>query len=497
MEGTQPFWARAFPLHEPRKLLGLVFVVAVAIIWVAASFVVQGIEERGAHPAVLTFVANSLFAVYVPIYYLNLRWRRRRQQRAAAAALAAVHQQQREHEGSALVPAAVLRSDEGDTLPSPLPADGFECAISEGGGGALLGEDSQNGKGGAEPPAMPLRQLFRAALVVAPLWYLAQFTFNSSLSMTSVTSNTILSSTSALFTFLFAVGLLAEAFTLWKLAFILLLIVGTTMVTVADGMYSADSAAAKESVLGDMLCLLSAVVYGAYTVSIRKLLREDEETPMTMFFGFMGLLIFAFMGPLLLILWLAGVGLGAMSWRMFGLMVAKGLLDNVLSDYLWARAILLLGPTVATAGLALQVPLAVLLDGLLRSPAWLSHAGSTVLTLVGGTIVLAGFFGVNAAGEDDEKTRHAAWEERQAALQRGLGFELDNEELGDAFYNAAPQPHHSRALEQALQRQLSGGGEGGGREPLPSSRSPTVTATVNGVYRSSTDEAPFLGGKLP
>ena len=83
------------------------------------------------------------------------------------------------------------------------------------------------------------------------------------------------------------------------------------------------------------------------------------------------------------------------------------------------------------------------------------------------------------------------------ALQRELDFELDDEELGDAFYTAAPQPHHSRALEQALQRQLSGGSQGGGREPLPSSRSPTVTATVNGVYRSSTDEAPFLGGKLP
>ena len=72
------------------------------------------------------------------------------------------------------------------------------------------------------------------------------------------------------------------------------------------------------------------------------------------------------------------------------------------------------GPTVATSGLALQVPLAVLLEALLRSPTWLSHAGSTVLTLVGGAVVLVGFFGVNAAGEDDEKTRHAAWEERQA-----------------------------------------------------------------------------------
>lgn len=68
---------------------------------------------------------------------------------------------------------------------------------------------------------------------------------------------------------------------------------------------------------------------------------------------------------------------------------------------------------MATAGLALQVPLAVALDALLRSPAWLHHAGSAVLTMLGGGIVLVGFFGVNASGEDDEKTRHSLWEERQ------------------------------------------------------------------------------------
>ena len=37
------------------------------------------------------------------------------------------------------------------------------------------------------------------------------------------------------------------------------------------------------------------------------------------------------------------MGLGELTLRSFGLVVAKGLLDNVLSDYLWARAILLLG----------------------------------------------------------------------------------------------------------------------------------------------------------
>lgn len=196
---------------------------------------------------------------------------------------------------------------------------------------------------------------------------------------------------------------------------------------------------------------------------------------------------------------------------MFGLMVVKGLADNVLSDYLWARAILLVGeeagrcgalpasarsrvcllrasrpslpdgdppcrgsppglrllmwpcafvgwqcpqlhrrmtpcsspslpagPTIATAGLALQVPLAVLLDALLRSPAWLSHAGSAVLTMLGGAIVLVGFFGVNAAGEDDEKTRHVVWEERQ--------------QVGDAHSDALQRARRTAAASHAWSR---------------------------------------------
>lgn len=42
---------------------------------------------------------------------------------------------------------------------------------------------------------------------------------------------------------------------------------GTAMVTLADGKYGGGDA--KQGVLGDLLCLFSAVIYGAYTVSIR------------------------------------------------------------------------------------------------------------------------------------------------------------------------------------------------------------------------------------
>ena len=105
MEAQAPLWARLLPLGDRKRVLGLVFILTVALIWVAASFFVQGIEAQGAHPAVLTLVANSLFAVYVPVYFLNLRLRRRRQ---ASGAM------QQQLETSALVPARQPRSDEGE-----------------------------------------------------------------------------------------------------------------------------------------------------------------------------------------------------------------------------------------------------------------------------------------------------------------------------------------------------------------------------------------------
>eukprot|EP01018_Ginkgo_biloba_P010005 Gb_41554 [translate_table: standard] len=69
-------------------------------------------------------------------------------------------------------------------------------------------------------------------------------------------------------------------------------------------------------------------------------------------------------------------------------MILNGLLDNVLSDYLWAKAVLLTTPTVATAGLTIQVPMAALIDSLRGN---LPH----LLDYLGGVAVLIGFFGIN------------------------------------------------------------------------------------------------------
>lgn len=293
-----------------RRVLGLGFIVAVATIWVIASFAVQGIESAGVHPAVLTYIANSLFALYLPVHWID---------RKVGKTLRHTASNSTSFESHALYSPGALRDDDTNT----------DSATAQG-----LGSVSSS------PPGISHPRLLYAAVIVAPLWFLAQLTFNASLQSTSVTSNTILSSASALFTYLFSIFLLSERFTAMKLGCILALIGGTAAVTLADSKSSVDG---HHTLLGDVLCLVSSVIYGAYTVAIRMFLTDDETTPMTLFFGFMGGMIFVAVGIVLGIVWMAGAALGSLTLSSFGAVIAKGIFDNVLSDYLWARAILLVG----------------------------------------------------------------------------------------------------------------------------------------------------------
>lgn len=53
--------------RNQKHVQGLVFIVAAAIIWVLASFVVQRVEDKGLSPFLLSYIANSLFIVYLPL----------------------------------------------------------------------------------------------------------------------------------------------------------------------------------------------------------------------------------------------------------------------------------------------------------------------------------------------------------------------------------------------------------------------------------------------
>ncbi|QCD85930.1 Peptidase S8 [Vigna unguiculata] len=86
-----------------------------------------------------------------------------------------------------------------------------------------------------------------------------------------------------------------------------------------------------------------------------------------------------------------------------------GLLDNVLSDYLWAKAVLLTSTTVATAGLTIQVPLAAIVDTLTgHAPGFMDYLGALS--------VMIGFTGINIPSDTFSKSRETAVELENESL---------------------------------------------------------------------------------
>ena len=124
--------------------------------------------------------------------------------------------------------------------------------------------------------------------------------------------------------------------------------------------------------------------------------------------------------------------LSHLSVVIFLALVGKGLCDNVLADYLWARACLLTSPTVrtiavtlappqsncplstqvATVGLSLTIPLAAVSDFVLHGKR------ITIAAAMGGVMVLTGFALVNVIVTAIIKRKQSIDSERTAILIR-------------------------------------------------------------------------------
>ena len=127
-------------------ILGLLCILAVALIWSGSSVLVQAIFTTAdfRKPFFLTFVSNSLFMVTLPIRAVALFLRRK----------------------------------------------------------ACSGESERDALNEA-PTGMwspPVWHAAKSGMLVAPVWFAANCTYNFSMSMTSITSSTIISSSSSAFT---------------------------------------------------------------------------------------------------------------------------------------------------------------------------------------------------------------------------------------------------------------------------------------------------------
>ncbi|KAK0580722.1 hypothetical protein LWI29_005510 [Acer saccharum] len=433
---TSKFW---------RWVLGLTYILAVAIIWITASFVVQSVVDAGVSPFLITYICNSLFVVYIPIaeigrylvdtYGSVLFWTSKRSSPLGELG---------DSEQAILLRESDVGVNADGSYPSVL-AEGGEISqhgrVIDSGSefvshefartlSSIVKEEAE--KGVDAKGRWTRTRVAKASLLICPFWFLAQLTFNLSLKYTTVTSNTILSSASSLFTFLVALAFLGEKFTWLKLVSVLLCMTGTIIVSLGDSETSTSlSAIASNPLLGDILALVSAAFYAVYITLIRKKLPDDDEksghASMAQFLGFLGLFNLIIFLPVAIILNFTKLEpFYMLTLKQFGLIVGKGLLDNVLSDYLWAKAVLLTTTTVATAGLTIQVPLAAVVDSLTGNAPHL-------MDYLGALAVMVGFAGINIPSDVFNRSKEAnlELENENVSLtaQERANLELENENV--------------------------------------------------------------------
>ena len=345
--------------------LGVALILLVVAIWVLSGELIQGIERSGVGPFFLTYFSTTLFTVYLPLL-------------ACRGALAKAD-------------AAVAAETEAET----------EALVGGGEGGGAGAAGAEGGGASSSKAPLPTRELARLALMFCPFWFLANYLYNASLGLTSVASSTIISNTASVFTLI--IGSLhqrkrPEAKTLGA---VLLNVSGVAVVSLSDVYYPPDRGGGSKGqdgsapLLGNLLALCGAGFYGLYTVMLANLL-ESERVEMPRFFGMLGAVNCA-------TLWVVGLALvaaglepmpGMPSRRIAELLLLNALVGTVLSDVIWAKSVLLTSPVVATAGLSLTIPAAMVADG------FMGKRSFNAIYIAGSALVVCGFVLLEQTTED-------------------------------------------------------------------------------------------------
>merc|ERR1712048_616887 len=199
--------------------------------------------------------------------------------------------------------------------------------------------------------------------------------------------------------------LLGTKLSFCNLSGVLLTLFGAVFIGYLD---DANADGGEHSTLwGDALALISAFVYGCYVVFIKLKIENESSVNMFLFFAGIGAINALTLWPFLFIL--DALHLEAFAWPsadILGLLTLNGLI-SVGRDYFWAQSILFTSPVVATVGLSMMMPVAMIADEIFRGQ---RHSA---LYWMGSLLVMLGFILVNLDFKQQQEEEQEAKENTQ------------------------------------------------------------------------------------
>ncbi|KAK9422135.1 putative EamA domain-containing protein [Seiridium unicorne] len=249
-----------------------------------------------------------------------------------------------------------------------------------------------------------LRETAWLSLEFCMLWFFANYFASACLQYTSVGSVTILTSTSSVWTLVFCAWMKVEPFSVRKLIGVMASLAGIILISLVD-LSGKDNDADRgnfphktqqQIAIGDLMALISAVVYGLYVTVMKVRVGDEDRVSMPLFFGLVGIINVLLLWPVFFILHFTGMETFELPptgkvW----IIILLNSISSFISDMSWAYAMLLTTPLIVTVGLSLTIPLS-LIGEMIQYQQF-----SSFLYWVGAGIVLLSFLFINHESHEE------------------------------------------------------------------------------------------------
>lgn len=411
-----------------RHTMGIILLMCVVFLWTASNFLASNIlaDDSYSHPFFITYINTSFFVVFL-IHVIARRvyrmWRRGKlsQVRSLKSFFTSL-----DVHGMKVPPSYVQKT----VLPLDEEDEDYGAGNQR---ERLLDDFAQDGE--LAPPSLTssiiidaaksssteklgLGETARLAAQFCMLWFLANYLAIACLQYTTVGSTTILTSTSGVWTLVFGALIRVERFTLRKALGVFASLVGVILISRVDLSSSPSTTPDGDAVttpsdgtndpyanktpaeiaLGDAMAALSAIVYGIYTIVMKKQVGDESRVNMQLFFGLVGLFNVFLLWPGFILLHVLHIEEFSLpSENRIWVIILVNSISSLISDICWAYAMLLTTPLVVTVGLSLTIPLSLVGQIILQGQY------ASVLYWIGATIVFASFLIVNQESKEDEE----------------------------------------------------------------------------------------------